>query len=552
MSAVITKTCRSPDDNVKSIVQEGIHAIGTWAGQGDSERPNPFKQFGLKIDPGLVSVPAREINPPNLRFSSPEPVALEANLRGQWRLNPDWAFLTNDKIVSGQPFFLIPPNYKASTELQHFWTHYTKHEAPSLGNLPTNFNQSNTRTIHDISSIENAVSEAVHKRPSIVIMVLPNNNKKYQSHYALFKSMMDQDSGIPSLCLNSKKLGSKNRPLAHRAQPTDERSDIANYAYNVGMKLNIRLGNANHSIETDAFEMFPKNQHGAIDTLILGADVIHPAARRIKGVASIAAVVGSVNGDFAKYRGSMRIQPYDPTKESKEIIDDANMEAMARERLDAWKNVNNRYPGNILYYRDGVGDSQFNDVLNKEVEMIRAAYKKAVHKTPQADQKLKITTVVVIKRHNVQLYPSEKGRKTDTGNCLPGTVVDSGITHPYNFDFFLVSHDAVHGTARPTHYVVLQNEMGFNAASIQDLTHKLCYTYQRSTTSVSYIPPAYYADRLCERGRCYLRTFFDCADELEELFESKVKEEIGNAWARGGRKNGNPWHPAMDEKMFWM
>jgi eukaryotic translation initiation factor 2C len=77
--------------------------------------------------------------------------------------------------------------------------------------------------------------------------------------------------------------------------------------------------------------------------------------------------------------------------------------------------------------------------------------------------------VVVIKRHNVRLYLSASGEMSNTGNCLPGTVVDSGITHPYNFDFFLISHEGLQGTVRPTHYVVLQNEMGFNATEISRL-----------------------------------------------------------------------------------
>jgi eukaryotic translation initiation factor 2C len=35
----------------------------------------------------------------------------------------------------------------------------------------------------------------------------------------------------------------------------------------------------------------------------------------------------------------------------------------------------------------------------------------------------------------------------------------------------------------------------------------MCYTYVRATLGVSYSSPAYYADRLCDRGRCYLRSF---------------------------------------------
>lgn len=87
---------------------------------------------------------------------------------------------------------------------------------------------------------------------------------------------------------------------------------------------------------------------------------------------------------------------------------------------------------------------------------------------------------------------------------------------------------------------------------MQNLTHGLCFTYQRSTTSVSYVPPAYYADRLCERGRMHLMEFFDGGMRVSNWTEQHVRQGLANAWARGGRGGGNPWSAALDDKMFWM
>ena len=47
--------------------------------------------------------------------------------------------------------------------------------------------------------------------------------------------------------------------------------------------------------------------------------------------------------------------------------------------------------------------------------------------------------------------------QTRNGNCLPGTIVESGITSPYYLDWFQQSHDALQGTARPAHCFVLEN-----------------------------------------------------------------------------------------------
>ena len=44
--------------------------------------------------------------------------------------------------------------------------------------------------------------------------------------------------------------------------------------------------------------------------------------------------------------------------------------------------------------------------------------------------------------------------KYKNGNALAGTVVDQGINHPTEGDFYLVSHEGIQGTSRPTHYQV--------------------------------------------------------------------------------------------------
>ena len=49
-----------------------------------------------------------------------------------------------------------------------------------------------------------------------------------------------------------------------------------------------------------------------------------------------------------------------------------------------------------------------------------------------------------------------------------------------------------------------------NVASVlEDLTHSMCYLFGHATKAVSICPPAYYADIVCERARCYLSGLFD-------------------------------------------
>ena len=86
-------------------------------------------------------------------------------------------------------------------------------------------------------------------------------------------------------------------------------------------------------------------------------------------------------------------------------------------------------------------------------------------------------------------------------------VDDPSIRNAYHFDFYLQSHAALKGTARPCHYFVIHHDMGLPANALQRITFNLCWTFARALTPISYVSPAYYADRLAERGRCYLSPF---------------------------------------------
>lgn len=143
-------------------------------------------------------------------------------------------------------------------------------------------------------------------------------------------------------------------------------------------------------------------------------------------------------------------------------------------------------------------------------------------------------------------------------------------------DFYLQSHNAIKGTARSAHYVVVQNGMGLAVEQLQNITHSFCYSYAKATKGVSYCAPAFYADRLCDCGRAYLRHWLlgkpgyrasrgRQAHETWEQYCDFVKTEIHSSaywrpYAQGAahppRKYGlvrqNPWDAALDDTMFYL
>jgi hypothetical protein len=114
--------------------------------------------------------------------------------------------------------------------------------------------------------------------------------------------------------------------------------------------------------------------------------------------------------------------------------------------------------------------------------------------------------------------------------------------------------------------------MGVSSDDVQRVTHALCYIYARATKGVSYCSPAYYADRLCDRGRAWLRDYLigrECIvrgpDENFEDFRNRARGEIdrGDYWRpqrfdgtendhKYGQPRENPWHPNLDDIMFYL
>lgn len=74
-------------------------------------------------------------------------------------------------------------------------------------------------------------------------------------------------------------------------------------------------------------------------------------------------------------------------------------------------------------------------VLNSELNAIRNACRSL-----QADYQPKVTFLVVQKRHHTRFFPTRDQDADAKKNVPAGTIVDTIITHPWETDFYLVSH----------------------------------------------------------------------------------------------------------------
>ncbi|KAK1389078.1 hypothetical protein POM88_017256 [Heracleum sosnowskyi] len=210
--------------------------------------------------------------------------------------------------------------------------------------------------------------------------------------------------------------------------------------------------------------------------------------QQYRNAPSIAAVVGSHTWPLiSRYRAAVRTQSSKANmieslfKPSPNGVDD---DGIMRELLNEFEITNGRNPSQIVVFRDGVSESQFNQVINNELDQIKKAYEYR-----SGENLPKFALIVAQKNHRTKLFRAGSSNEF----VPPGTVVDTNIVHPINYDFYMCSQAGAIGTARPAHYHVLVDEIGFSPDDLQNLIHSLSYVYQRSTTAISMVAPVYYA-----------------------------------------------------------
>ena len=126
--------------------------------------------------------------------------------------------------------------------------------------------------------------------------------------------------------------------------------------------------------------------------MVIGADVTHPEPGE-QGKPSIAAVVGSLNSTLTRYGAQVKVQ-----ESRREMID--GMKVMFMNLLKEFRSINkDRAPERILYYRDGVSEGQFSEVLIAELQAMQAACKALNPNFTPA-----ITFIVVNKRHKARFF----------------------------------------------------------------------------------------------------------------------------------------------------
>ncbi|KAI1090938.1 Piwi-domain-containing protein [Rostrohypoxylon terebratum] len=457
---MIRLSVRASWEEVQDITENGLEAVGL------STNTNAMMgQYGISVqDKKLITVQSHVLTAPTIRFADggKVPASHQWNLRNRCLRPP-----TDQRRWKCRVLCLEIYDQGVLDRLRdcyEFW-----------GQNGVKIEDKKNDVVIDSDNLEANLREAFKnnaKEIDCMIVILQDSNK---ATYNLIKRLADTEYGVATVCVLADTLMKQGdpRPLSG----------------NLALKFNLKFMNNNQSVNRESLTDIV----GLDKTMVVGIDVTHSP---MEGALSIAGMVASVDKDLGQWPAILRCQK----NKGGEMVD--QLEEMLTTRIQLWQSKNKRYPENIVVYRDGVSEGQYDLVRKEELPKLQKACQILYTKNTMP----KITIVVVGKRHHTRFY---KYGARGPENPPPGTIVDRGVTEAHIWDFFLQSHRPFKGTARPAHYVVVHDEIfrakfGQGAANkLEIFTHSLCYLFGRSTGAVSICTPAYYADIACQRGRCY-------------------------------------------------
>jgi Piwi domain len=233
---------------------------------------------------------------------------------------------SNRPLISINPAFFVEQSFSASAYYQAEFTKNLINRGLTVGRL----NYEVTVSQNDsVAHLKTKIDAAKKVGANLAVLVLIRKSPG-SFLYSRFKRAADVECGIESTCVTGRNPNKQN--------------EVPAYMSSVAMKVNLKFpGTTDHCVdqlmapprtpgdvqdeieEAKEKEMEKEEEKrtlhqtlGLDKTIILGADVTH-CGGALPGTPSICAVVGSIEQNFTQYRGSMKLQQYDPNKQSEEV-----------------------------------------------------------------------------------------------------------------------------------------------------------------------------------------------------------------------------------------
>uniref|UniRef100_A0A1L8DX88 Putative germ-line stem cell division protein hiwi/piwi n=1 Tax=Nyssomyia neivai TaxID=330878 RepID=A0A1L8DX88_9DIPT len=444
--------------------------------------------FGISVGQDFIDVDARILNAPKLEYSNRKTVLPRD---GVWR---NEQFIVPTTI---QKWAILVLDYRAN--ILNI-TNFAEQLAVAGRKVNMSISKPPAPIQIDIGRNRKNFQEEMRRwkgNVDILLVVIPSFGNAYQE----IKTAAEVEYGILTQCVKCQTI-----------DKVVQRNDQATLT-NILLKMNSKLNGLNHRILSQGKMKLGVLKDG--NFIVVGADVTHPSPDQ-RDIPSIVGVAASYDEDGFRYKSMWRIQ-----EPKKEMIND--LATIIEEHLQFYKKERKTLPHTIIYYRDGVGEGDFQNVLNIEFNAIKQGASRL-----DAKYKPNICFIVVQKRHHTRLFPEKKGPSVGKNkNVPPGTIVDTTIVPAIQNQFYLVAHQAIQGVAKPTKYCILVDEANIPIDELQALTYNLCHMFTRCNRAVSYVAPTYYAHLMAARGKVYVEgQRLNMKDLPKEYEKRKIKDDV--------------------------
>ena len=426
---MISEAAKPPKER-RATIEENLRSLSNHY----EEDPHA-KAFGLKISNEMIRVDGRILNPPALKYRNVNEFSKFNN--GKWRVGRP-----GDETVLK---FLIPTNLKywgvldlsnLSGEAKKQFVSRLRSEGSLRGMVVDN-------PIYENANVRNAsqVKETFTKLYNDLRRRRKKENQEEKKENGCQLLIMVINPSRSSIKDELKYLGDTIHmvPTQFVLKPNVTGKDYQ-VLHNICLKINHKLGGVNYALSKNPPIM---NRNG----LVMGADVTHPPPRDGSQRPSIAAVVGSTDPDVSQFNVEIRLQErvakeVEGKLKGRVVEEIKEMENIVDSLLSKFHQKRQRYPDQIIYYRDGVSDGQFLAVLKHELSAIRRACAK-IEKINHG-YKPKVTFIIAQKRHKTRLFVQNSRDCIGKNPNVPsGAVVDTEITTLSEIDFFLASHEGI-------------------------------------------------------------------------------------------------------------
>ncbi|XP_078598436.1 piwi-like protein 1 [Branchiostoma floridae x Branchiostoma japonicum] len=292
--------------------------------------------------------------------------------------------------------------------------------------------------------------EQMNDKTQMVVCIVSNNRK---DRYDAIKKFCCVDRPVPSQVIVSRTLSKKQM--------------LMSVCTKVALQMNCKLGG-----ELWALEIPIKN------LMVVGINCYQDSLTKGQ---SVGGVIASINSSLTRWYSRCTFQ-----RSSQELID--GLKVCLQAALKKYQQLNMNLPEHVILYRDGVARGQLDAVVGQEIPQVIDTFT-----TFGVDYTPKVTWIVVNKHVNTRFFEEAGG---GLQNPCPGTVVDSEVTRPQWYDFFLVSGTVRQGTVTPCHYNVVWDTSGLKPDHMQRLTYKLCHLYYNWPGTIRVPAPCQYAHKL--------------------------------------------------------